>query len=108
MYTKLSDAAKTMNFLNYCHYQGYIYVISGCEHEKYVHGHDGETYYSFGQGVLKYDVDKDAGFVLYPLLRKWGGDRRDTLRNGRFFRPARIFVPGDTRNTGYQCCRLIR
>ena len=59
-YTRLSDAPETMNFINYTHYKGSIYAISGCEHEKYVPGPDGDTYYSFGQGVLRYDVARDT------------------------------------------------
>ncbi len=59
-YTRMKDIPETMNFINYCEYQGSIYAIHGCEHEKYVPGHDGETCYSFGQGIYKYDVAADS------------------------------------------------
>jgi N-acetylneuraminic acid mutarotase len=72
-YTRQTDAPETMNFLNYYYYDGAVYVISGCEHEKYVPGYDGETYYSFGQGVLRYDIAGDSWKKISTprLQRTW-------------------------------------
>jgi len=60
-YERVANMPETATFITRSFYKGYIYAISGLEHE-WLGGKD--FYYVYGQGVLKYDVVADSWIEL--------------------------------------------
>jgi N-acetylneuraminic acid mutarotase len=70
-YERVANMPETATFITRSFYKGYIYAISGLEHEWLGQPSEPQINYVYGQGVLKYDVAGDSWTKLdIPRIRQ--------------------------------------
>lgn len=70
-YERVANMPETGSFITRAYYKGYIYAISGLEHEWLGQPSEPQINYVYGQGVLKYDVAADSWTKLdIPRIRQ--------------------------------------
>ena len=70
-YERVANMPETATFITRSFYKGYIYAISGLEHEWLGEPGEPQISYVYGQGVLKYNVETDFWTKLnIPRIRQ--------------------------------------